>query len=79
MNAMLQGRIAKHLNGLIRYDGVVMTNHEFYKQLVSKGYTPYKRVWHDGTISYQLKQPDNNFYEIPKIIHDNFMHVLVIA
>lgn len=77
MNAMMQGRITRHLNGLIRYKLEVMTNQEFYTRLTGEGYKPKKQVWHDGTTSYQLAQPDGNFYEIPKMIYDNFMEVLV--
>lgn len=78
--AMLNGRLQKHYDQRIRYNGAVMSNIEFYTQLLENGYKPetidnvQKYNGTTGTV-YCLRSSDGDYYDVPKIVHDDLKEI----
>jgi len=70
--AMLTGRINKHMSGKVGYKGNTYTNKDFYNLLIQDGYTKLKATkYSDGTTDYDLQDATGCGFQVPKMIFDN--------
>ena len=68
LTAMQKGRVDKHLNIKIRYDGVITTNGDIYKEAVNKKITSDSK----GRQGYGLILKDGSVLDVPKMIYEAF-------
>ena len=77
LDSMTAGRLNKHLDTRVRYDGVEMSNRELYTRYgTGKGsYQLKSNRTGKVKVAYKLHtSPDYTAYlEVPKLVHDTFM------
>lgn len=73
INRLMSGRLEKHMNASIRYNGIEVSCKEFYSLIKKDGYNQLVRYeYSDGVVSYRLENKNGSLYEIPKMVYDFF-------